>query len=123
MQRGLGFEGYRVQVAASGEDALAAAREPEPDLIRLDLMRAAGVGIRRPGRVERHRRPHSGPAREAGGRWRAAPDPDRSRGRLRAAGSMTSLSLRLRLTLWYGLLLALSLVAFASLVYLVLRAN
>jgi two-component system response regulator MprA len=38
MQRGLGFEGYRVQVAGSGEEALAAAREAEPDLIILDLM-------------------------------------------------------------------------------------
>jgi two-component system response regulator MprA len=38
MQRGLGFEGYRVDVAASGEAALVAAREREPDLIILDLM-------------------------------------------------------------------------------------
>ena len=45
MQRGLGFEGYRVQVAASGEDALAAAREAEPDLIILDLMLPGVDGI------------------------------------------------------------------------------
>jgi two-component system response regulator MprA len=38
MQRGLGFEGYRVDVASSGESALVAAREREPDLIILDLM-------------------------------------------------------------------------------------
>ena len=38
MQRGLGFEGYRVQTAASGEEALSAARDQEPDLIILDLM-------------------------------------------------------------------------------------
>src|ERR671936_321520 len=38
MRRGLGFEGFRVSVAASGEEALAPARENEPDLIILDLM-------------------------------------------------------------------------------------
>src|SRR5918912_2526936 len=38
IQRGLGFEGYRVELAASGEEALAAAREQVPDLIILDLM-------------------------------------------------------------------------------------
>jgi two-component system response regulator MprA len=45
MQRGLGFEGYRVQVASSGEEALAAAREREPDLIILDLMLPGVDGI------------------------------------------------------------------------------
>jgi two-component system response regulator MprA len=45
VQRGLGFEGYRVQVAVSGEDALVAARENEPDLIILDLMLPGVDGI------------------------------------------------------------------------------
>jgi two-component system response regulator MprA len=45
MKRGLGFEGYRVQVAESGEDALATARETEPDLIILDLMLPGVDGI------------------------------------------------------------------------------
>jgi two-component system response regulator MprA len=38
IQRGLGFEGFRVQLAASGEEALGLARESDPDLIVLDLM-------------------------------------------------------------------------------------
>src|SRR5262245_5109735 len=38
IQRGLGFEGFRVQLAASGEEALGLAREADPDLIVLDLM-------------------------------------------------------------------------------------
>jgi two-component system response regulator MprA len=38
VQRGLAFEGYRVLIADSGEAALSAARETEPDLIILDLM-------------------------------------------------------------------------------------
>jgi two-component system response regulator MprA len=45
MQRGLGFEGYRVLVADSGEQALATARESEPDLIILDLMLPGVDGI------------------------------------------------------------------------------
>lgn len=45
MQRGLGFEGYRVLVASSGEEALALARETEPDLIILDLMLPGLDGI------------------------------------------------------------------------------
>jgi two-component system, OmpR family, response regulator MprA len=45
VQRGLGFEGYRVQVAATGEEALAAARETEPDLVILDLMLPGVDGI------------------------------------------------------------------------------
>jgi two-component system, OmpR family, response regulator MprA len=45
MQRGLGFEGYRVQLATSGEEALAAARQSEPDLIILDLMLPGVDGI------------------------------------------------------------------------------
>src|SRR5829696_1712150 len=38
IQRGLGFEGFRVQLANSGEEALAVARDSDPDLIVLDLM-------------------------------------------------------------------------------------
>jgi two-component system response regulator MprA len=38
IQRGLGFEGFRVRVAATGEEALTAARVSEPDLVILDLM-------------------------------------------------------------------------------------
>ena len=38
IQRGLGFEGFRVQLAGSGEEALAVARDSDPDLIVLDLM-------------------------------------------------------------------------------------
>jgi two-component system, OmpR family, response regulator MprA len=45
MQRGLGFEGFRVQVAQSGEEALAAARDSEPDLVILDLMLPGLDGI------------------------------------------------------------------------------
>jgi two-component system response regulator MprA len=45
VQRGLGFEGYRVQVAATGEEALAVARETEPDLVILDLMLPGVDGI------------------------------------------------------------------------------
>ncbi|MFN8523871.1 MAG: response regulator transcription factor [Chloroflexota bacterium] len=38
MKRGLGFEGFQVDVATTGEDALASVRQREPDLIILDLM-------------------------------------------------------------------------------------
>lgn len=38
LQRGLGFEGYRVQAAADGPTALELARENPPDLVLLDLM-------------------------------------------------------------------------------------
>jgi len=38
IKRGLTYEGYRVQVAYSGEEGLAKAQETPPDLIILDLM-------------------------------------------------------------------------------------
>ena len=38
IQRGLSFEGFQVLVANSGEQALAVARDGDPDLIILDLM-------------------------------------------------------------------------------------
>lgn len=45
IQRGLGFEGFRVLTATSGEEALAAAREEAPDLIVLDIMLPGLDGI------------------------------------------------------------------------------
>ena len=38
LQRGLGFEGYRVEAAADGPAALELARDNPPDLVLLDLM-------------------------------------------------------------------------------------
>ena len=38
LQRGLGFEGYRVEAAADGTTALELARDNPPDLVLLDLM-------------------------------------------------------------------------------------
>jgi two-component system response regulator MprA len=38
LQRGLGFEGYRVEAAADGATALELARDNPPDLVLLDLM-------------------------------------------------------------------------------------
>ena len=38
LQRGLGFEGYRVEAAADGNTALEIARDNPPDLVLLDLM-------------------------------------------------------------------------------------
>lgn len=38
LQRGLGFEGYRVEAAADGPTALELARDNPPDLVLLDLM-------------------------------------------------------------------------------------
>ncbi len=38
LQRGLGFEGYRVEAAADGTSALEIARDNPPDLVLLDLM-------------------------------------------------------------------------------------
>jgi DNA-binding response OmpR family regulator len=38
LKRGLSYEGYRVDVAASGEMGLALARERPPDLVVLDIM-------------------------------------------------------------------------------------
>jgi two-component system, OmpR family, response regulator MprA len=45
IQRGLGFEGFRVQTATSGEEALGAARDDAPDLIILDIMLPGLDGI------------------------------------------------------------------------------
>ena len=45
LQRGLGFEGYRVQAAADGPTALELARENPPDLVLLDLMLAGMAGL------------------------------------------------------------------------------
>ena len=38
LQRGLSFEGYRVDMAADGPDGLELARKNQPDLVLLDLM-------------------------------------------------------------------------------------
>jgi len=38
VKRGLAYEGYTVDTAADGEEALARAREKEPDLVILDIM-------------------------------------------------------------------------------------
>lgn len=38
LQRGLTFEGYRVEAAADGQEALDLAREDPPDLVLLDIM-------------------------------------------------------------------------------------
>ncbi len=38
LRRGLTFEGYQVQVAYTGEEALAMVREASPDLVILDIM-------------------------------------------------------------------------------------
>ncbi|MCA9976635.1 MAG: response regulator, partial [Anaerolineales bacterium] len=38
LQRGLGFEGYRIEVAPDGPTALELARDTPPDLVLLDLM-------------------------------------------------------------------------------------
>jgi two-component system response regulator MprA len=38
LRRGLAYEGYAVQTAASGEEALTAARERYPDLVVLDIL-------------------------------------------------------------------------------------
>ena len=38
LQRGLSFEGYRVDTAADGQTGLDLARENPPDLVLLDLM-------------------------------------------------------------------------------------
>jgi two-component system response regulator MprA len=45
LQRGLGFEGYRVEAAADGQTALELARENPPDLVLLDLMLPGMDGI------------------------------------------------------------------------------
>ena len=38
LKRGLGYEGYRVDVASNGKQALGMAREQPPDLVVLDIM-------------------------------------------------------------------------------------
>jgi len=38
VRRGLAYEGYKVDTAADGSEALAKAREKEPDLVILDIM-------------------------------------------------------------------------------------
>ena len=38
LRRALAYEGYRVQTAADGDDALASARDDPPDLVVLDVM-------------------------------------------------------------------------------------
>ncbi len=45
LRRGLGFEGYVVDVAENGEKALAMARESPPDLVVLDIMMPGLDGI------------------------------------------------------------------------------
>ncbi len=45
VRRGLAFEGYRVQVAESGTQALDLARDAMPDLIVLDIMLPGLDGI------------------------------------------------------------------------------
>lgn len=45
LQRGLAFEGYRVETAADGQEALDKARDDPPDLVLLDLMLPGMDGI------------------------------------------------------------------------------
>lgn len=45
IKRGLAYEGYMVDTAANGPDALAKAREKEPDLVILDIMMPGIDGI------------------------------------------------------------------------------
>lgn len=45
VRRGLAYEGYTVDTAADGEEALAKAREREPDLVILDIMLPGIDGI------------------------------------------------------------------------------
>lgn len=45
LQRGLTFEGYRVETAADGQEALDKARDDPPDLVLLDLMLPGMDGI------------------------------------------------------------------------------
>src|SRR5574341_192054 len=43
LKRGLSYEGFAVEIAATGEDGLAIAREQPPDLVILDIM-MPGIG-------------------------------------------------------------------------------
>lgn len=45
MRRGLSFEGYAVELAADGEEALRRARESAPDLVVLDVMLPGLEGV------------------------------------------------------------------------------
>ncbi|MEE8636854.1 MAG: response regulator transcription factor [Dehalococcoidia bacterium] len=45
VQRGLAYEGYRVDTAADGKEALTKARDREPDLVVLDIMMPGIDGI------------------------------------------------------------------------------
>ena len=45
LQRGLSFEGYRVDTAADGQMGLELARENPPDLVLLDIMLPGMDGI------------------------------------------------------------------------------
>lgn len=45
LQRGLTFEGYRVETAADGQEALELARDEPPDLVLLDIMLPGIDGI------------------------------------------------------------------------------
>ena len=45
LQRGLTFEGYRVESAADGQEALELAREEPPDLVLLDIMLPGMDGV------------------------------------------------------------------------------
>lgn len=45
LKRGLAYEGYRVDTASDGAEALAKAREHEPDLVILDIMMPGIDGI------------------------------------------------------------------------------
>ena len=84
LRRGLSYEGYEVQVASSGTEGLALARETPPSLVILDVMmpgidgfevcRRLRAGRYRPPDSHAHRpgcrhRPGAG-ARERGGRLR-----------------------------------------------------
>jgi two-component system response regulator MprA len=45
LRRGLVYEGYQVETASNGEEALARAREREPDLVVLDVMMPGMDGL------------------------------------------------------------------------------
>jgi len=45
MRRGLSFDGYAVELAADGEEALRSARESAPDLVVLDVMLPGVDGV------------------------------------------------------------------------------
>jgi two-component system response regulator MprA len=53
VRRGLAYEGYTVETAADGAEALAKAREKEPDLVILDVMMPGMDGIEVAGRLRK----------------------------------------------------------------------